>query len=614
MNVPRALLARVRPYRVVIATAMLLGLLGSAAGLAQPLAAREVIEALAAGESLVPVVGVLAALVVAGTGVALTHYWLLERTAQHIVYEARRGLGSRLIRLRVQEVDRRPPGELVAMATSDTTLLGEVASTGFVQIVNGAVGLIGAIVLMGVVDLPLLGATLTVLVVVGLAVSTLLPRIARSMERSQAAVGELGAVLERSLGAIRTVKASGAEEREIARIDDAAGRAYRRGLESAGYQAVIGASTGLIVQVAFLTVLGLGGARVAEGTLAVADLIAFLLYLFYISEPVAQLAQGATQLQGGVAALRRLGAVEALESEEAEGDDSGTAVAAESMATESVRGLASSPAVVFDRVSFRYPGSDSSALDDVSFVVPPRGLTAVVGPSGAGKSTLFALLERFYEPEVGRIEFAGSQISQWRRADLRAQMAYVEQEAPVLAGTLADNLRYAAPEATDSELAAALAATRLDALIERLPDGLLTEVGSRGLGLSGGERQRIAIARALLRSPKLLLLDEASSQLDAVNEQALREVVSGLARDRAVVTIAHRLSTVVQADQILVLEGGRLRATGTHHELLRSDELYHRLAMTQLTAPVEDRRGAGDSGVEERLGQALAAAGAGRDG
>ncbi len=206
--------ARMRPHRRALALATGLGLLGSAAGLAQPLAAREVLEALEAGAGLAGPVAVLGGLVLAGAAVSLVHFWVLERTAQRVVLDARRGLVARLVRLRPAELDRRAPGDLVARATSDTTLLGEVASSGLVQVVNGAIGLVGAVVLMGVVDLPLLGATAGVLAVIGAGVGVLLPRIARATERAQAAVGDLGAALERALGASRTVKASGAERRE----------------------------------------------------------------------------------------------------------------------------------------------------------------------------------------------------------------------------------------------------------------------------------------------------------------------------------------------------------------------------------------------------------------
>jgi ABC-type multidrug transport system fused ATPase/permease subunit len=220
----------------------------------------------------------------------------------------------------------------------------------------------------------------------------------------------------------------------------------------------------------------------------------------------------------------------------------------------------------------------------VSFEVPQRGVTAIVGPSGAGKTTLFALLERFYEPDGGAIRFQGRDLAGWPRAALRAQIGYVEQEAPVLAGTLRDNLLYAAPEAGAGALHAVLRETRLEELVGRLPDGLDTEIAARGASLSGGERQRIAIARALLRRPALLLLDEAASQLDAVNEMALRDTVARAGERRAVLAIAHRLSTVVSARRIVVLEEGRVRATGTHAELVQGDGLYAALAATQFSA------------------------------
>ena len=233
---------------------------------------------------------------------------------------------------------------------------------------------------------------------------------------------------------------------------------------------------------------------------------------------------------------------------------------------------------------FRYrSGEDSPWVHrDLSFALPAGGLTAVVGPSGTGKSTLFALLERFYEPQSGTVSVDGRDVRRWPLPALRAAIGHVDQEAEILDGTLRDNLRLAAPEASDADMDAVITLTRLDDLLDRLPEGLDTPVGHRGVALSGGERQRLAIARALLRRPRLLLLDEATSQLDAVNELALRDLVEAVALTTTVVVIAHRLSTVTSADRILVLDAGRVRAAGAHEELLAADELYCRLAATQL--------------------------------
>jgi ABC-type multidrug transport system fused ATPase/permease subunit len=217
----------------------------------------------------------------------------------------------------------------------------------------------------------------------------------------------------------------------------------------------------------------------------------------------------------------------------------------------------------------------------VEFEVPAGGMTAFVGPSGAGKTTVFSLIERFYEPDTGRVLVDGRDVQDWPLAELRAAIGYVEQDAPVLSGTVRENLLFGAPDASEDELRDVLATARLDRMVAALPEGLETTVGHRGMKLSGGERQRVAIARALLRRPRLLLLDEATSQLDAVNEAALRDTIADAAVTTTVLVVAHRLSTVTMADRIVVMDAGQVVAVGTHAELVASDPLYAELAATQ---------------------------------
>ncbi|MFF1301394.1 ABC transporter ATP-binding protein [Streptomyces sp. NPDC058307] len=565
----RLLLGYVRPHRWTLLAGALLSLLTGATGLLLPLVARELIDDLSHDRTITGALLVMSALVVGNSAVGALGSYVLRRTAESVVLGARRALSSYLLRLRITAVDRTEPGDLMARITSDTTLLREVTTDSLVGLGTGGLTLVATVVMMGFVDPVLLGVTLAVILVAGTVLGVIVPRINRASRQAQDAVGVMGAALERILGALRTVKASGAEHREERTLHAAAEESWRQSVRAAKWSAAAGNTAGLAMQIAFITVLAVGGARVATGAIEVGTLVAFLLYVFYLMSPIQQVVGAITQYQTGAAALARIQEALRLPAEPAAPP---APLPADGAAPASV---------AFTDVRFRYADDLPYVHHGVTFDVPARGMTAFVGPSGAGKTTVFSLIERFYDPEAGVVTLDGRDLAEWDLPQLRSAIGYVEQDAPVLSGSLRENLLLGNPDADEDAVARVLKTTRLDGLVAKLPSGLETLVGHRGTKLSGGERQRVAIARALLRRPRLLLLDEATSQLDAVNEAALRDTVADVARTTTVLVVAHRLSTVTMADRIVVMDAGRVRAVGTHRELVAGDPLYGELAATQ---------------------------------
>jgi ATP-binding cassette subfamily C protein len=565
---PWRLTAHLRPHRTGIVAGSLLSLVGSVLALAQPMVAKQMVEALDRGHPALGTLTLLSALVVAGAVVAALGHYVLERTAESVACTARRRLSERLLRLCVTEFNRTDPGQLISRVTSDTTLLRQVATRSLASAGSGFLVMVATLVLMALLDPLLLGITLATIAVIGVAVAAVAPRIARASRQAQEAVGHMAAQLERTLGALRTVKASGAEGRETARLHEAAEGARAAGTRAAWWQALSATASTVAVQLSFLVVLGVGGARVATGAITVSTLVAFLLYVFALAPRIGQMVEALGLLQAGSAAAVRIGEVYDMETEP---------VGPPTLPRPGQEGH-EPVQVAFDKVTFTYGPESPSVHRELSFTVPARATTALVGTSGAGKTTVFSLIERFHRPDGGRILIDGEDIGERPLAELRALIGYVEQDAPILSGTLRENLLLSAPDAGDPDIAEVLRRTRLETLVARLPYGLDTPIGHRGGTLSGGERQRVAVARALLRRPGLLLLDEATSQLDAANEAALHETLAEVSRTTTVLVIAHRLSTVTTADHILVLDSGRVRAAGTHAQLLASDALYRRLA------------------------------------
>jgi ATP-binding cassette subfamily B protein AbcA/BmrA len=324
---------------------------------------------------------------------------------------------------------------------------------------------------------------------------------------------------------------------------------------------------GVVIMTLMVVIIGYGGLRVSSGSITAGELVAFILYLIQIIMPLGQITAFFTQLQKAIGATERM--VDILGQPE-EVQDQGTLVPAEDF---SIR---------LNNITFRYDNGEE-IINDVNFYVPPGKVTALVGPSGSGKTTLFSLIERYYESQEGSITYGNHEISDFSLKSWRSQIGYVSQESPLMSGTIRENITYGLDrEVSDEQLTAVARMAYADGFITELPDGFQTEVGERGMKLSGGQRQRIAIARALLRNPRILMLDEATSSLDSTSERVVQEALNNLMKGRTTLVIAHRLSTVVDADQIIFLDKGRITGSGTHEQLVANHELYREFAQQQL--------------------------------
>ncbi len=572
----RTLTSFLVPHRRTMLLGLVLGLAANAAGLATPMVTKWVLDSLGSGQSMARPIGALVALVVVGAAIGLWQWRLLGTLAEHIVFDARNAIIRRYLRARVGDLQGRPSGELVTRVTSDTVLLRE-ASGSIVGLVNSSIALVGTLVLMGVLDLFLLGCTIAAVLVVGAVMGALMPAIAKAEAAAQESVGRLGGALEGALRAIRTVKASRAEARLGDRLVADARDAATHSVRSARVTATVWTIAWTGIQLAVIVILGVGAWRAQRDLLEISSLIAFLLYAFQLMGPITELTQNTTALQAGIAAAGRIRELEGIDVEPSApagtGEPKPSTPAA--VTAEPPRPDPAEPVLVFRNVTARYGPDAPPAVRGIDLTIPRRGHTAIVGPSGAGKTTLFSLVLRFLEPEQGQLLLDGRPYAAYTHEEVRARLAYVEQETPVVPGTIRDNLRFSHPDAGEEEIREVLRAVRLDEKVDSLPDGLDTALSSTDL--SGGQRQRVALARAMLRTPEVLLLDEATAQVDGLTEAAVQECVRQRAAVGAVVTIAHRLSTVLDADRIVVLEDGRVRAQGSHAELLAEDDLYRRL-------------------------------------
>ncbi|MFJ7854691.1 ABC transporter ATP-binding protein [Peribacillus frigoritolerans] len=560
------LVQQTKPSKLMIGIALALSLGTTGVALLVPLFTKNLINDFSVSSLNAERITLLVSAIIVQALASGFSIYLLNRIGQSVVAGIRDQLWKKLLVLPVSYFDDHASGETVSRMTNDTTVVKGLISEHLSNFVTGIISIVGSMIVLFVLDWKM---TLLMFTAIPLSVLILMPlgkkmhKISKGMQDETAS---FTAVLQQVLTEIRLVKASNAEALEYQNGQKGIQKLFQFGLKEAKIQALIAPLMSFVMMALLVLILGYGGMRVSSGALTAGALVAFIMYLFQIIMPMAQLASFFTQFQKATGATERI--ISILDSVEEED------------AKQPVQNM--SQTISVDHLNYSYNNGEQ-VLKDISFNVEAGKVTAIVGPSGSGKTTLFSLFERFYKPQEGSISIGGTSINDFTLLSWRSQIGYVSQESPIVSGTIRDNICYGIDrDITDDELNQVAKMAYADQFISELPNGYDTEVGERGMKLSGGQRQRIAIARAFLRNPKILMLDEATSSLDSKSEKVVQQALNHLMKGRTTIVIAHRLSTVIGSDQIIFLEKGKITGSGTHKELYNTHSLYREFAQQQL--------------------------------
>ncbi|WP_411502061.1 ABC transporter ATP-binding protein [Brevibacillus centrosporus] len=561
------LIKETKPSKWKVGIALFLSVATTLVSLVIPLFTKDLVDSftlssISPGQIVILAIAFVAQAIAGGVSI-----YLLNHVGQSIVASLRQRLWKKLLVLPVSYYDNHRTGDTISRMTNDTGVVKGLITEHLSNFFTGIIAIVGSIATLLYLDWQM---TLVMLIAVPFAFFILMP-LGRQMYKIskglQDETASFTTVMNQVLSEVRLVKSSNAEPHEYQSGKKGIDNLFRYGLKEGRVQAMIGPLISFVLMVLLVVVMGYGGMRVATGALTAGELVAFILYLVQIVMPMGQFTQFFTQLQKAIGATERI--IETLDARE------------EDHASGRELNSANQPIYV-ENVSFAYDGGET-ILENVSFTIAPGKVTAIVGPSGSGKTTMFSLLERYYQPNSGSIRLGEEQIQGFTLASWRSKIGYVSQESPLIAGTIRENICYGlGREISDEELRQAAAMAYADQFIEELPEGYETQVGERGVKLSGGQRQRIGIARALLRDPQILMLDEATSSLDSKSELIVQQALTNLMKGRTTLVIAHRLSTVVDADQILILEKGKITGRGRHAELYETHALYREFATQQL--------------------------------
>ncbi len=526
-------------------------------------------------QALLKAMGYVIALTCVFALATYVRYFLITKIGERVVADIRYAVFDHLLHLSPSFFETQKTGEVISRMTSDLTVLQVVIGSSLSVAVRHSLLLVGGLALLFISSSELTFYLLLIIPVIIFPVLILGKRVRRLSRKSQKMIAALSSTVDETLTGIRTVQAY-AQEKPVAQgFSERVDEAFAAAMERVKMRALLIA---VVIFLSFSSVavfVALGGMKVLNGAMTAGELSSFLFYAVIVASSFGNISQVIGDVQRAAGAVQDLMDLMGAESE----------VINPREPIPVTKQIAENKIITFEQVRFAYPTKPGViTLDGVDITLPSGKTTAIVGPSGAGKTTLLQLMLRFYDPDAGRILLRGQDIRAYDLKALREHFAYVSQEPMIFSDSLKENIRFARRDASDDEVWEAIRLANVETVVDRLPNGLDTFLGEKGVRLSGGERQRVALARALLKNPEILLLDEATSALDAENERLVQEALETATEGRTTIVVAHRLATVRGADHIIVLEEGRVVAEGTHEKLLAQSELYRHLAELQFVA------------------------------
>ncbi len=546
---------------------LLLSLVTSIANLALPLLTRELVDTSKWDNfnysSLIIIIVVFVLQLILGT---LGGY-VLRYFGENVVKTLRERLWAHLLKLPVTYFDANKVGESSSRLVNDTGIIKDLLASQFPNFITGAIQLFFSLIILFVMDwemATLMFVVVPIVVLILLPVGRIMVRLGRKL---QAETAKFNGEVSEKLSEVRLIKSSNGEKHEQEAGNHRIKKIFTIGVLDARVEAVLQPIIMTLMMAAFAGILAFGIIRVGQGSLTSGSLVAFLLYLFNVIGPVANFATFFSQIQKALGSTERIQEILRIEPEKNLGQQTCDLT---------------NKTLTAQDLKFSYVKNEP-VLQSVSFVSRPNSVIAFAGPSGGGKSTIFALLERFYQPDSGQITIGNQDIQDIDLANWRSQIGYVSQNSAIFSGTIRENLVYGlTKEMTDEDLWRGLSLAYADQFVREFPEQMETEIGERGIKLSGGQKQRLAIARAFLRDPKILMLDEATASLDSESEGKVQQALDKLMVNRTTLVIAHRLATIVNADQIYFIEHGKVTGHGTHHELMQKHSLYAKYVTEQM--------------------------------